>query len=141
MKLVAISLGSWLVGLAAILLTFYLVEGSNLSAADVKGATVMSLVVAALLFSLAYAPSLFWLRRRLGGCRPAALFPLASALVLNVPVFLIGILAIGRTLAPSEALAFIGAFILMGTAFGLGFVWNYHDRKDITNEHGHSGNY
>jgi hypothetical protein len=128
MKLVSISLGSWLLGLSAILLIFCVVEGANLSAADVKGATVMSLVVAALLFSLAYAPFLFWLRRRLGGCRPAALFPLASALVLNVPVFLIGILAIGRTLAPSEALAFIGAFILMGTAFGLGFVWNYQDR-------------
>ena len=55
MKLVSISLGSWLLGLAAILLTFYVVEGANLSAADVKGATVMSLIVAALLFSLALA--------------------------------------------------------------------------------------
>lgn len=128
MRLLSISLGSWLLGLSAILLTFSLVEGVNLSSADVKGATVISLVVAALLFSLAYAPSLFWLRRRLGGCRPAAVFPLASALVLNLPVFLIGILAIGRTLAPAEALAFIGAFILMGAAFGLGFVWNYQDR-------------
>ena len=107
---------------------FYVIEGRNLSAADIKGVTVMSLITAALLFSLAYAPSLFWLRKRLGGCRPAAVFPLASALVLNLPVFLIGILAIGRTLAPTEAFAFIGAFVLMGTAFGLGFVWNYQDR-------------
>ena len=128
MRLIAISFASWLVGLAAILLTFRAVEGADLSAADVKGATVTSLIVVALLFSLAYAPSLFWLRKRLGGCKPAAAFPLASALVLNLPVFLIGFLAIGRTLAPSEALAFIGAFILMGAAFGLGFVWNYQDR-------------
>jgi hypothetical protein len=127
MKLITISLCSWLVGLSVFLLTFHAIEGVDLSAADVKGATVTSLIVAALLFSLAYAPSLFWLRQRLGGCKPAALFPLASALVLNLPVFLIGFLAIGRTLAPSEALAFIGAFILMGTAFGLGFVWNYQD--------------
>lgn len=125
MKLISISLGSWLLGLSAILLTFSVVEGEHLSAADVKGVTVMSLIIAALLFSLAYAPSLFWLRRRLGGCKPAALFPLTSALLLNVPVFLIGILAIGRTLALTEAFAFIGAFILMGAAFGLGFVWNY----------------
>ena len=125
MKLISISLGSWLLGLSAILLTFSVVEGEHLSAADVKGVTVMSLIIAALLFSLAYAPSLFWLRRRLGGCKPAALFPLTSALVLNVPVFLIGILAIGRTLVLTEAFAFIGAFILMGAAFGLGFVWNY----------------
>jgi hypothetical protein len=128
MKLIAISLGSWLLGLTVILLTFRAIEGDNLSAADIKGATVTSLIVAALLFSLAYAPSLFWLRKRLGGCKPAAVFPLASALLLNLPVFLIAFLAIGRTLAPSEALAFIGAFILMGTAFGLGFVWNYQDR-------------
>ena len=81
----------------------------------------------ALLFSLAYAPSLSWLRRRMGGCRPAALFPVASAVVLNLPVFLIEILAIGRTLALAEALSCIGAFLLMGTVFGLGFVWKYQD--------------
>ena len=127
MKLLSISLGSWLVGLSVLLLTF-LVEGESLSASDVKGVTIISLIIAALLFSLAYAPSLFWLRKRLGGCRPAALFPVASALVLNLPVFLIGILAIGRTLGAAEAFAFIGAFVLMGTAFGLAFVWNYQNR-------------
>ncbi|HLE62313.1 MAG TPA: hypothetical protein VI750_04195 [Pyrinomonadaceae bacterium] len=128
MKLIAISLGSWLLGLATILLTFAAVEGVNLSSADIKGVTFTSFIVAALLFSLAYAPSLYWLRRRLGGCRPVLIFPIASAIVLNLPVFLIGILAIGRTLAPSEALAFIGAFILMGASFGWGFVWNYRNR-------------
>jgi uncharacterized membrane-anchored protein YitT (DUF2179 family) len=128
MKLISISLGSWLVGLSALLLTFLVVEGDSLSAADLKGATITSLIIAALLFSLAYAPSLFWLRKRLGGCRPAAIFPVASALVLNLPVFLIGFLAIGRTLGAAEAFAFIGAFVLMGTAFGLAFVWNYQNR-------------
>ncbi len=128
MKLISISLGSWLLGLSAILFMFLVVEDGALSSADIKGATITSLIIAALLFSLAYAPSLFWLRKRLGGCRPAALFPLASALVINIPVFLIGILAIGRTLGAAEAFAFIGAFILMGTAFGLAFVWNYQNR-------------
>ena len=128
MKLIALSLGSWLLALAALLFTFSVVEGDNLSIVDLKGATITSLLITALLFSLAYAPSLFWLRRRLGGCRPAVVFPIASALVLNIPVFLIGILAIGRTLATAEAFAFIGAFVLMGTAFGLAFVWNYQNR-------------
>jgi hypothetical protein len=129
MKLVSISLGSWLLGLSALLLTFFVVEGETLSAESAKRVTLISLVITALLFSLAYAPFLFWLRKRLGGCRPAALFPLASALVINLPVFLIGILAIGRTLAAPEAFAFISAFVLMGTAFGLGFVWNYQNSK------------
>ena len=127
MKLLSISLGSWLLGLLSILFTFSVLQGEGLSATDIKGVTVTSLILAALLFSLAYAPSLFWLRKRMGGCRPAIMFPLASAVVLNIPVFLIGTFAIGRTLAPSEALACIGAFLLMGTVFGLGFVWNYQD--------------
>ena len=120
MKLVSISLVSWLFGLL-ILSKFFTGDGQGLSV------TVTSMIMAALLFSLAYAPSLFWLRQRMGGCKPALLFPLASAVVLNLPVFLIEILAIGRTLAPSDALACIVAFLLMGTVFGLGFVWNYQN--------------
>ncbi|HEU4870609.1 MAG TPA: hypothetical protein VFT08_07160 [Pyrinomonadaceae bacterium] len=127
MKLLSISLGSWLLGFLLLLTTFSLTGVQDLSASNMKTATITSLIVAALLFSLAYAPSLFWLRQRLGGCRPKLLFPLASAVILNLPVFLIEILAIGRTLAPAEALACIGAFLLMGTTFGLGFVWNYQD--------------
>lgn len=121
MKLVSISLVSWSVGLLLILSKFFVIDGQGLST------TVTTLIMAALLFALAYAPTLSWLRQRMGGCRPALLFPLASAVVLNTPVFLIEILAIGRTLAPSDALACIIAFLLMGTVFGLGFVWNYQD--------------
>jgi hypothetical protein len=127
MKLLSISLASWLLAILLILLTFNLLEGQRFYDVDLSGATITSLIVTALLFSLAYAPSLSWLRKRLGGCRPVVLFPLASALVINLPVFLIEILAIGRTLAPLEAFFCISAFILMGTAFGLGFVWNYQD--------------
>jgi hypothetical protein len=125
MKLLSISLVSWLLALLLILVAFAIPEGQ--SAATFNSATVTSLILAALLFSLAYAPSLSWLRRRMGGCRPTLLFPLASAIVLNIPVFLIEILAIGRTLAAAEAFFCIGAFLLMGTVFGLGFVWNYQD--------------
>jgi hypothetical protein len=127
MKLLSISLVSWLLGLLLLLATFSVMSQQGFSAVDINSVTVTSLIMAALLFSLAYAPSLSWLRRRMGGCRPAVLFPLASAVVLNLPVFLIEILAIGRTLALAEALACIGAFLLMGTVFGLGFVWKYQD--------------
>jgi hypothetical protein len=129
MKLISISIGSWLLGLSAILLTFYALDGASLSGADLQGVTFTSLMTAALIFSLAYAPAMIWLRRRLGGCRPALAFPLASALVINLPVYLIGFFAIGRTLAAPQALASIGAFVLMGSAFGFGFVWNYQDRS------------
>lgn len=123
MKLLSISIGSWLLCLLSILITF-----SSGGGKDLHGITVSSLIIVSLLFSLAYAPSLSWLRKRMGGCRPPLVFLLASAVVINLPVFLIQILAIGRTLAPVEALACIGAFLLMGAVFGVGFVWNYQDR-------------
>ena len=123
MKLLSISIGSWLLCLLWILVTFS-TEGGK----DLQGTTVSSLIIVALLFALAYAPALSWLRSRMGGCRPPLVFLLASAVVINLPVFLIEILAIGRTLARAEAFACIGAFLLMGAVFGLGFVWNYHDR-------------
>ena len=129
MKLISISIGSWLLGLSAILLTFYALDSGSLSGPDLQSATFASLMTAALIFSLAYAPAMIWLRGRLGGCRPALAFPLASALVINLPVYLIGFFAIGRTLAAPQALASIGAFVLMGSAFGFGFVWNYQDRS------------
>src|SRR3989442_1193836 len=44
MKLISISIASWLLGLSAILLTFFALEGESLSATDVKGATLMSLM-------------------------------------------------------------------------------------------------
>ena len=123
MKLISISIGSWLLCLLSILITF-----SNTGGKDLQNTTVTSLIIVALLFSLAYAASLSWLRKRMGGCRPPLVFLFASAVVINLPVFLIEILAIGRTLAPAEAFACIGAFLLMGAVFGLGFVWNYQDR-------------
>jgi len=129
MRLVSISIGSWLLGLSAILLLFYALDGQTLEVLNVKGATVTSLTVAALIFALAYAPLLLWLRRRLGGCTPPVAFPLATAMVVNLPVYLIGFLSIGRTLAASEALASIVAFLVMGLAFGLGFVWSYQHRR------------
>jgi hypothetical protein len=127
MQLLSISIGSWLLGLMSLLLTFSVADGHWAVPIEMNNSTIGGVILTALFFSLAYAPSLSWLRRRLGGCRPALFFPLASAVVLNLPVFLIEILAIGRTLQPSEALACIGTFLLMGTAFGIGFVWNYQD--------------
>ncbi len=51
MKLISISFASWLLGLSAILFVFVVVEGESLSATDLKGVTITSLIIAALLFS------------------------------------------------------------------------------------------
>ena len=53
MKLVSISLVSWLAGLSLIMANF----------TDFASTTAITLIITALLFSLAYAPALFWLRQ------------------------------------------------------------------------------
>jgi hypothetical protein len=64
----------------------------------------------------------------LGGYRPALLFPLSSALILNAPVFLLIALMAGRRMAVSEAVLFASGFLTMGTTFGLGFLWSGREK-------------
>jgi hypothetical protein len=70
MKLLFISLVSWLLGLLLLLSTFSPMSQqgfAGFTATDVNSVTVTSLIMTALLFSLAYAPSLSWFR----GCEGA----------------------------------------------------------------------
>jgi hypothetical protein len=80
------------------------------------------------IFTVLYAPGLFWLRRRLKGCEPAIFFPLASALFLNAPLFMTLALMAGRKMVASEAILFASGFLTMGLMFGLGFIWSYRDK-------------
>lgn len=127
MKLILVSLVSWLCGVAVISASSYLFYG-ELSAADFMGFAGMSLIGAGFVFAALYTPGLLWLRRRLGGCKPAVLFPLATALILNAPLFLLIALIAGRKLAVSEAILFASGFLTMGAIFGLGFIWSYRER-------------
>ena len=128
MKLVLISLGSWLAGLGTLLLGFSLVPHG---AFTLGGGGIASLVTTALIFSLAYGPSLTWLKSRLGERERTSIFPLTSSLILNLPVFLISLLAIGRTLPAAEAYAVMISFVVMGATFGRGFIWNSQRQKRI----------
>ena len=129
MKLLALSIGSWLLGLSAILLTFSVCggryfkhhkrEGHDANVVDHHGARLLARLCS--FFILAATPP-GWVQAT---CRISPHF----RIVINLPVILIGLLAIGRTLAVTEALASIGSFVLMGTVFGLGFVWNYQHRS------------
>lgn len=123
MKLVLLSIGSWLAGMATMLLGFSLVT--------LGSARVAPLLATAFIFSLAYGPSLTWLSRELGNRERTSIFPLTASLILNLPVFLISLLAIGRTLLAAEAYALMISFAVMGFAFGSGFVWNSQRQKRI----------
>jgi hypothetical protein len=124
MKLIIISLISWLSGVAVISASSYFFYG-ELSSADFMGFAGMSLMGAVIVFAALYLPGLLWLRRRLGGLHPALLFPVTSALVLNLPVFLLLAFAGGRKMAVSEAILFASGFLTMGATFGLGFIWSW----------------
>ena len=88
-------------------------------------------ISAVLMCGLAYAPGLFWLRRR-GGCESASAYSLAAAFVLNLPIFAFFIFAmsVGKFFSGlSEVLLFTAAFVAAGLAFGRGFVWYCRGRK------------
>jgi len=120
MRLVFTSVYSWLVGLATMWLGFSLSPAQGIS--TLNGPRMASLIATAFVYSLAYGPSLSWLKTRRSELGSASVFPLTSALILNLPVFLIVLLAIGRTLLAAEAYALMISFATMGASFGLGFV-------------------
>jgi hypothetical protein len=123
-KLVGVAVVAWLVGLTTILTWSYLLIETP-SRADVLGFGTLTLGAAVPVCALLYAPGLFWLRRRLGGCRPGVLFPLASGVVLNLPVFAISLFMarLKASMAVGEHTLFLASFVTMGLTFGLGFVW------------------
>jgi hypothetical protein len=132
LRLTLVALASWLVGLGVISAISYFVY-QELSLADLMGFGGMSLIAAVFVFAALYAPGLFWLRRRLRGCEPAVLFPLASALFLNAPLFMLLALLAGRKMVASEAILFASGFLTMGLVFGLGFIWSYRDKSSHAN--------
>jgi len=128
MKSVLISIGSWFVGVAALL------SGLSLLPAGVvrlSAAGLAPLITTALIFSLAYGPSLTWLSSKVKVTNSNSVFLLTSSLILNLPVFLISLLAIGRTLLAAEAYALMISFAAMGATFGLGFLWSSSRSKRI----------
>jgi len=129
MKLVLISIGSWLAGLATLFLGFNLAAGGGPS--HLGGTVLTSLAVTTLVFACAYGPSLTWLKARLGETERRSIFTLVPSLILNLPIFLVSMLAIGRTLLAAEAYAVMISFVVMGASFGRGFVWNSQRQKGI----------
>jgi hypothetical protein len=116
-----------MIGLGVISAISYFIY-DELSLADFVGFAGMSLIASVVVFTLLYAPGLFWLRRRLNGCEPAIFFPLAAALFLNAPLFMALALLAGRKMVASEAILFASGFLTMGLMFGLGFIWSYREK-------------
>lgn len=128
MKLIFVYLVSWALGVLSSTVVSHLYYQEPFSVADLVGFSTLSFVPAVLICALLYTPGLLYLKRILGKCEPRLLFPIASALALNAPAFLIIVWQAGRTMRSSEALSFSVIFLVMGLVSGAGFVWWCKDR-------------
>jgi hypothetical protein len=126
-KLITVSILSWLVGLATYFSLVFTFFREEFTTEDLIPFTIIMTLAALLAFLLAGAPGMFWLRRRLGGYSPALFFPLvASALLTFVAAALSALgLFVFRAMVASEAILFCLAFLVMGAVFGMAFVWRY----------------
>jgi hypothetical protein len=98
--------------------------GEPLSAPDLLGFVPLTFFPSLALCGLLYAPALRRLRGRLGDCRPSYLFPLVSAVLLNIPLVALMLAAAlaGRLFSgPGEVSVFASAFFASGLIFGVGF--------------------
>jgi hypothetical protein len=126
MRLVAISVVSWLTGLAVYVAALSLVWHQSLHGGDLQAVVFWSVLASALAIVVAHAPLMFALKRWIA---PAAWWPFALAGVGAgvVPVALIIWAFDGglRAATSPEALLFGLMFAAFGFVFGVGFFLAY----------------
>ena len=122
LKLLLNALIAWILGLAGIAAVLYFSNGGvDFTVTDLTGFGVMAVVVSGLLMLVLYLPSLYWLKRRRGGVNRRIEFVLLTGLLCNIPLIIFLLALVNRKMVLSEALRFIATFLIIGSAFGLGF--------------------
>jgi hypothetical protein len=122
LKLLLNALVAWILGIAAIAGVLYFSNGgADFTVTDLTGFGSMAVVVSGLLMLVLYLPSLYWLKRRRGGVDRRLDFVLLAGLLCNVPITLFLLTLVNRKMVLTEALGFILTFLIIGSAFGLGF--------------------
>ena len=122
LKLFLNALIAWTLGLAAIAAVLYFTNGGvDFTVTDLTGFGVMAVVVSGLSMLVLYLPSLYWLKRRRGGVSRRIDFVLLTGLFCNLPLIILLLALVNRKMVLSEALGFIATFLIIGSAFGLGF--------------------
>jgi hypothetical protein len=123
-KLILTAFAAWLFGLATIALRLYLSNGgADFTLTDVMGFGILFVIASGLLMLLIYWPALLWFRRKTD--RGRLWYPLLPGVLLNLPIFIVLSLLIGRKMAASEAVSFMAIFFVAGSVFGMGFLWAY----------------
>jgi hypothetical protein len=128
-RLLAISILSWLLGLAVYLTLLNFYFDQPIGKADLIAVTTWSLVAALIVFPAVHLPIMLLVRKVLGGYKPAIVFAVAASLVFLIPaIFIFWMFSTSfsnfiLSLASSEAFLFYSMFIAAGVSFGFGFVW------------------
>ena len=129
-KLLFNAVVAWVIGLVFIAGTLYFVnDGVDFTVTDLMGFGVMAVVASGHLMLLLYLPSLYWLKRRRGGVDRPIQFVLLTGLLCNIPIIIFLLSLINRKMVLSEALGFIATFLIIGSAFGLGFTLATEDHR------------
>jgi hypothetical protein len=128
LKLLLNAVVAWALGIAAIAAILYFSNGgSDFTVTDLTGFGVMAIVASGLLMLVLYLPSLYWLKRRRGGVQRRIDFILLTGLLCNLPLIILLLALVNRKMVLSEALGFILTFLIIGSAFGLGFTLAQRD--------------
>lgn len=127
-KLVLAGVAAWISGLGVILAVLYFGNGgSDFTLTDFMGFGVLFVIASTVLMLLVYLPGLLWFRRKRS---KTLFFPLFSGVLLNLPIFILLGILIGRKVSASEALGFMLTFLVAGLVFGFGFAAaGYHERQ------------
>ena len=134
LKLLLNAAVAWIAGLIFITANLYFVNGgADFTLIDLTGFGVMTVVASGLMMLLLYLPTLYRLKRRLGGPYPRKKFALLTGVICNLPIFLLLAFLINRKMSVPEAFGFMLAFLIIGVSFGLGFtfVGSSHPLKDL----------
>jgi hypothetical protein len=129
MKLVAVSLFSWVAGIGAYMWALWAFWGQRVSPGDRNAVLFWSAFASAVAIAVAYAPAMFALRERLADDRKTWwAYPTLGVALGFLPVALItGIWSSGRAkaLVSPEAMLFLSMFAVFGAVFGVGFFFAY----------------
>ncbi len=124
---------AWLAGCLFIVATLYFTNsGVDFTTTDILGFSVLSIMASGILMLVVYTPSLYWLKRRLGGVNPRNRFPLLTGVICNIPVFIVLALLINRKMSATEAFGFMLTFLIIGVSFGYGFTLAQARRGRLT---------
>ncbi len=130
LKLGLVASVSWLLGLAAYLLSHYILYGEVVGRSNDEIMNLVAVICYPLVLMIVFYPAMMTcVQKRLlaGSTKPAWAFPLAASTLFIMPTVILLIISgdwdLVGALSSSETIPLYCMFIIIGIPFGLGHVW------------------